>query len=62
MKRKNYYQVHKNKTAKKLKRPVVNILKLKLLNIHLKAFVKNSIIAAAQFSNIIQIKNKYLRT
>lgn len=54
MKRLNYYQVHKNKSPKKLKNKNTNFLKAQLSLIAIQSFTQQAIIISQQFNSAFE--------
>lgn len=54
MKRQNYYQVHKNKKPKKLRKTKPNLFVVKTAVIAMQSFAQHAIIVSQQFNSVIE--------
>ena len=54
MKRLNYYQAHKNKKPKRLKKPKINLFATKAAIINSHFFMQHSIIVSQQFNTLAE--------
>lgn len=54
MKRQNYFQTHKNKRPKRLKKRKLNLLAIKSIVITMQALAQNAIVCATQFKSVAE--------